>query len=678
MQVKVGSDKLKVWLVQQGVWDLPKVSMPLAAGYLHAALLSDPEIASQVEVRVFPVGGAGGLQAQVPEILFDEIPDVLACTVWGWNYQSFGALAETFRGMAPDGWVIWGGNHVSNKARRTFGSFPYVDVVVNGEGEFTFVDLIRERLNGTSRHHLGSVDGISFKAPDGAVTTTPGRPRIEDLDQIPSPFLVPNALNFTGPNGAFAFELGLQESSRGCPYKCSFCYWGGAIGQKIRRFSQDRLAAELDVLGYHKATQIVLCDANFGLLEQDAEYLESLIRTREKYGYPRQLDVSWAKNKSKVFFSLVSRMREVGLRTSFTLALQSVHPEALATMQRSNMKINKWESLANWLEQQGMDCYGELVAPAPGETLESFYEGYDQVSRNVSRVSIYPLLLLPNTEYSENREKYGIVAARDVESDFEYILSHDSMSFSEVASLYRFGQWARVFGEYLIFRWLWVPLRELAGIPNSNVIRSLDEWLEKQSSPIADALNALRPRGIQLVTDRMILDCLRVLHSSGRENVEAFLRKWWDEEIADRVPHELSGFLDEVFRFEMATRPIWEETAAAENLKEAKKVTRIGIDDYYECEFEFAYDVPGILAAMRAGETPDIQPKPTHAAFYYLCGFGRVSGSHEFVAQYCGKPKELIPAPPKTIPVENRATSQRDDVGRETAHLVQDLEVEVA
>ena len=60
----------------------------------------------------------------------------------------------------------------------------------------------------------------------------------------------------------------------------------------------------------------------------------------------------------------------------------------------------------------------------------------------------------------------------------------------------------------------------------------------------------------------------------------------------------------------------------------------------------------------------------------FLCslrGFGRISGSHEFVAQYCGKPKEAVLGEPETTDDSDRATS----VERETAHLVQDLEIAV-
>src|SRR5262245_65441106 len=105
-----------------------------------------------------------------------------------------------------------------------------------------------------------------------------------------------------------------METNRGCPYKCSFCYWGGAVGQRMRSFSRERIAAELDYFAFHGAPTIVLCDSNFGLLESDEEFTEDLIKTRERRGYPRALETSWAKNKSTRFHRIVKLLKDPGFR----------------------------------------------------------------------------------------------------------------------------------------------------------------------------------------------------------------------------------------------------------------------------------------------------------------------------------------------------------------------------
>src|SRR5262249_24885861 len=153
--------------------------------------------------------------------------------------------------------------------------------------------------------------------------------------------------------------------------------------------------------------------------------------TRERYGFPRALETSWAKNKSKTFYDIVGRMKEVDMRSSFTLALQTLSDEALKNMNRRNMKVNDWEDLVDWLDQRGLDRYAGLSWGAPGETTESFMEGYDKLARRVSLIAVYPMLLLPNTDYMEKKEEYGIVSVRGDNDDFEYVLAHDTMTFAE-------------------------------------------------------------------------------------------------------------------------------------------------------------------------------------------------------------------------------------------------------
>src|SRR5690606_21964306 len=87
----------KVCLVQQGVWDMPLESMPLAAGYLKSTALSDDRIRREANIEIVNFRG-GVTNTMMANTLFtDGVPDVIAFSVLGWNYRSFGALAGTFK-----------------------------------------------------------------------------------------------------------------------------------------------------------------------------------------------------------------------------------------------------------------------------------------------------------------------------------------------------------------------------------------------------------------------------------------------------------------------------------------------------------------------------------------------------------------------------------------------------
>jgi radical SAM superfamily enzyme YgiQ (UPF0313 family) len=637
--------KKRIWLVQQGVWDTPVESMPLAMGYLKAVALSDEIIRNEVDIRIFSFRGGESTTTMARALYYDERPDIVAFSVFGWNFQPFGTLAEAFRHINPDGWVIFGGTHVAHQGKRVFGVFPQVDVVANGEGEFIFRDLLHAYLAGKSRHDLGSVEGISFKSPDGEVTTTADRKRIDDLDVIPSPFLT-KAISLHNAEGRLQYELVLMETNRGCPYKCSFCYWGGAIGQKVRSFSRDRLREELDMIGFHKYPHLILCDANVGMLAADQEFIEDLIAVRERYGFPRQLDCSWAKNKSKVFYNIVRRMKQTGFRTSFTIALQTLNDDALESMHRKNMKLNEWENLVSWINKQGLDCYAELIWGAPGDTPETFLEGYDRVARRVSCITTYPMLLLPNTEYANNRKKYGINTIRHVTYDFEYVLSHQTMSIQDNERINNFLFWARVFAEYRVFMPVWSPLRELADITQSQVLLSLASWFNRQDDPLANEITKCQPKGCDLVADTQLARATRALHSSPQTT--GLLDRWWREEMLPRVPAHLADFFNELFRYEQHTRPIFADAKEAKELN----VVQVNGESYLVREdVPFAYDIPRIIEKCRIQEPCEIIRRPTRISLYYKVGFGHNPDSHEFVLHYRGKTQEKL-FPPSVIASE--------------------------
>jgi radical SAM superfamily enzyme YgiQ (UPF0313 family) len=621
--------KRTVWIVQQGVWDMPKESMPLAAGYLKANALQSEVIRDEMDVRIFNFGG-GDPVTMMAETMFSEgVPDVLAFSVLGWSYYPFGHIAECFKQIRPEGWVVFGGTHVANQAHRVFRQFPDVDIVVNGEGEFVFRDLLLAYLRGTPPSELHAIGGISFRDPEGVVATTKEPERIMDLDSIASPFLT-NAIPMVDAKGEFRYDVALMESNRGCPYRCAFCYWGGAVGQRVRAFSRDRLREELEIFAFHKVHTIVLCDANIGLLREDLEFVEDVIHLREKYGYPKAVEGSWAKNKSKVFYDIVRRMKEVGMRSSFTLALQTLDDSALEQMQRRNMKVNKWEDLVRWLGDEGLDCYAELIWGSPGETIETFFAGYDRLAQYMTRIAVYPLLLLPNTDYSLHKQTYGFQTVRGENDDFEYVLAHNTMTIAENLWMKRFILWARAVAEHLVFRHIWAPLRELAGLTQSTVIRDLVGWFEGSARPEAARIALVASKVERQPSAVPVF--LRELY--GEPTLDTLLAAWWDESMRPQLPADKADLLTEIFRYDCLTRPIFD--ASGQVLPDVTRVDLAG-EPHYRRSVSLRYDVPAALQAVKASSAVPVEPTSTSLAIYYKAGFHQVYASHEEGFYYVGR-----------------------------------------
>jgi radical SAM C-methyltransferase len=615
---------LRVCLVQQGAWDMPIDSMPLAVGYLKAMLDADESLVGEIAVEVRNFRGGQSIQEMARTLFMYQIPDVLAFSVLGWNYRRFGVIAETFKQINPAGVVVFGGNHVAYQGERVFREFPQVDVVVNGEGEHTFHELVRAVLDNPAEPNFADVRGVSFRQ-DSELCCAEDRPRIEDLDTIASPFLS-GAIPMSDSAGNFPYDVALMETNRGCPYKCSFCYWGGAIGQRMRSFSAERLAAELDIFGFHQAPSIVLCDSNFGLLEADLEFVEMLIKTRERYGYPKSLITSWAKNKSPRFYDIVRRLKEHGFHSLFTLSLQTLDDAALTDMMRKNMKVNQWEALVDWLTEEGLECYGELIWGAPGETPESFLKGYDRLAEKVSRIAIYPMLLLPNTSYVEHRDLHGFVTIRGEDDDFEYVLANRTSTLAENLEMQRFVFWARVLGEQQYLRHAWQPLRDVVGMTQSAAIRSLGAYFERSSHPAARAFLDRIPL---LAESPAISEALRSLHS--QPALQGLVRQWWHEVVVPRFPAEWRSFAEALYQYECWSRPVY--VVPDEELPPGWHNTERDGEHWYESDLvELPYDI--LSAIENWSSTLADGPRNEQTAFVFSArpGYYHNLDNHEMAA----------------------------------------------
>ncbi len=399
----------------------------------------------------------------------------------------------------------------------------------------------------------------------------------------------------------------------------------------MRAFSRTRLRAELTRLAEARATTVVLCDANFGMLPSDEEFVDDLIEIKERYGYPLALETSWAKNKNATFYRIVRRMRDAGLRSSFTLALQTLDENALTLMNRRNMKINQWRELAEWLTDERMDAYAELIWGAPGETPESFLGGYDELARYVSRIAAYPLLLLPNTDYTDRREVYGFVTVRGDRDDFEYVLANRDVSLDENLRMHRFLFWARLLAENLVLRHTWPVLRALGTHTQSAAILSLAEYIEAQGTPGARLLSGAARSS--LADPDSLAPALEFCFTE-REFDELVLG-WGRERLRPRVPTEWQDAVVEVLRFDLDNRPL------PVPAKRGMRVRTVVVDGLPAWQVERRYDYDVLEIIRRAGGPDgrlDVPPArhPTAVRLRFRRGFAELARStnHEETTHY--------------------------------------------
>jgi radical SAM superfamily enzyme YgiQ (UPF0313 family) len=383
--------------------------LPYSAGIVWAYARTFPEIAQGYENVGFY------FLREDPDDLAERIQnvDVAAFSTYLWNWEISNAVARALKRRFPNVLTIFGGPQVPNDARTFLATHPHVDMAVHGEGEETLADVLRCRLDGRS---YASIPGLSFIDAEGFQCKQVVRDPIADLNALPSPYL----------SGVFdeLFDSPIQfqatwETNRGCPYKCTFCYWGTdyEFVQRLRQFSMDRLLAEADYFGAHRIGHIYLADANFGILKRDLELAERLVRVKaERNGYPAKFKANYAKNSTDRVTEIARLVNKANMDRGVNLAIQSTDETTLLNIKRKNMRLESFSRFMHQYQREGIPTYVELILGMPGETYESFRDGISQLldSGAHDALFLHKGVVLPNTEMdgADYRSLHGISTLR--------------------------------------------------------------------------------------------------------------------------------------------------------------------------------------------------------------------------------------------------------------------------
>jgi radical SAM superfamily enzyme YgiQ (UPF0313 family) len=407
-----------------------------------------------------------------------------------WNVKENLELSAAVKAVNPLNITIHGGPSTPSYERDCemfFAEHPHVDIAVRGEGELTFADLLDKlnRHNATDLEVLKAVPGLSYRTSDG-VHRTENRERIADVDTIPSPYL-------TGLFDEFGSvrSSAIIETNRGCPYGCTFCDWGSATLSKVRKFDLERVFAELEWSAKHNIEDASIADANFGMLERDVAITQKIADLRQVYGYPNTVGINYAKNQVKYLRDIIRIMADAGILTEGKISLQSMDESTLKVIDRSNIKLSKYNELATEFRRARLPLGIELMMGLPGSTPVAFRNDLQDCTNRDVRVQINPTLVLPNSPMNEPgyRKKHGIVAKVG-----EYVKECATYTREEWDEMWRLRSVYILFDTYGTLRYVARYLRRETGMHEIEfydklqieVLQHPQEW-----PVIADALRTL-------------------------------------------------------------------------------------------------------------------------------------------------------------------------------------------
>jgi putative methyltransferase len=319
-------------------------------------------------------------------------------------------ILEPLVAAKPDAVFVLGGPQVINQAAKYVAPGRENLLVCNGEGERIFANVLRTTLS--PDRDFSTVPGLSFRR-DGELVTTEPEPRISDLNEVPSPFL-------EGLFEPHKYTFMLLETNRGCPFKCSYCFWGAATGARVFRYDDQRVERELEWISQSGCVYLFIADANWGMLKRDLDLSKFLVECKRKHGGPMSVYFCASKNTPDRVSEIAQLFHEGGLVSGQAVSLQTMSEETLRRVERDNIKTSAYTKIQHVLNDNGISSFVELIWPLPGETLASFQEGLAQLcALGADCFSVFPLLLMNNVALYEKVAEYGMVTIRDPDPNSE-------------------------------------------------------------------------------------------------------------------------------------------------------------------------------------------------------------------------------------------------------------------
>ena len=336
--------------------------------------------------------------------------DIVGFSTYVWNKNYNYALARRLKELNPSCIIIFGGPEMPITKKNIFEKLPFADVVIKSEGEI----ILRQLLDAiTDNTPWEDICGLVINRNGVAVDTGDGE-RISSLEDMPSPYLTGVFDKIMAETQGVEWNATV-ETNRGCPYACTFCDWGSLTYNKVKKFNLEKVFSELEWIGQKGCGFVTITDANFGMfVERDNSIADKLIEVQEKYGCPNSFSMSWAKDQKPEVFDIVFKLiKNPKFNQGLTVSVQSMDLDVLENIKRKNLAQHKIENIFALCDKNNVPVYTEIILGLPGETKDTWKEGFYKIYRagNHTGINILHAQMLENAEMNLLQKKlYGITS----------------------------------------------------------------------------------------------------------------------------------------------------------------------------------------------------------------------------------------------------------------------------
>lgn len=424
---------------------MPKIVLAtINARHIHASLglryllANMGDLQPQTEIREFTLES---WPIDIAEQLLVGRPDIIGLSIYIWNCEQSTRLVSLIKAVSPQTILVVGGPEVSHEWEEQR-IVHEADYLITGPADLTFPHLCRSLL-------AGEMPGsrIIHSDPPPLLSLAPPYPFYSDED--------------------IAHRLIYVEASRGCPFRCEFCL--SALDRSARSFVLEHFLAQMDRLLQRGARHFKFVDRTFNLkLEQSLAILDFFLE-RMAPGLFLHFEVI----PDRLPEQLKSRLRKFPEGSlQLEIGVQTFNPEVAERISRKQ-DYGKTVQNLGWLRREtNAYIHADLIIGLPGESIESFAAGFDQlVTLAPHEIQVGILKRLRGTPIVRHSSDYQMRYNPNPPYD---ILSNDQIDFISMQRLNRFARYWDLVGNSGRFR---EALPALLGESPFHSFMALSEWL---------------------------------------------------------------------------------------------------------------------------------------------------------------------------------------------------------
>ena len=398
-------NKPEVWIsdlthTKQGI---SAATFPLGASYVFS--YAKKYVGEEVNFKLFK------FPEDLNESLKIRMPNILSFSNYSWNFELGYKFATICKKINPNLITIFGGpNFPTEKSEKIefLKKRWAIDFYIELEGETGFKELISNLINNNFNYkkikdsHL-QIDNICYLSNDGNLVTGPQK-RALNINDIPSPYLDGNLDNF------FDHPLiPMLETTRGCPFSCTFCADGLASKNRVTRYDHDRTRDELIYIAKRvkNLEELIVTDLNFGMYRQDIETAKLIASVQKTYNFPSLIGASPGKNQPRRILDVSKIIKGWNMGA----AVQSTDPDVLKAIKRSNLSTDAYRDLMLESEIEGTKTESAVILAMPSDTKEKHFQSIKFCLDNkVNTMRMFQAMLLVGTDMADKatREKYKL------------------------------------------------------------------------------------------------------------------------------------------------------------------------------------------------------------------------------------------------------------------------------